>query len=354
MNLEMTLFTLCMGAYIAGFFCHALSASLAKANLYRWGRVAIGIGALLATTALLLRWKAAGHPPLSNMYESMITMSTFLAWVVLAFTRTVPIPLAEAGGAVLAVLMIGIGSLFAKDTRPLVPALQSYWLHIHVAIAFVGEACFALSFILSYLFCLRRFLEDPTSASAKDFGPVTGSEKAASSGVVFGLPILFLVSMIGMANRFAHQADEGEKVGTLVIWVILPVAVTLLALVAAAFFFRGTVGKAMERWLPTAEILDDYTYRAIAFGFPLFTVGALIFGMVWANKAWGRYWGWDPKETWALITFLVYSIYLHVRLTRGWQGTWTAVLSVIGFMITMFTLFGVNLLLAGLHSYASG
>ena len=106
--------------------------------------------------------------------------------------------------------------------------------------------------------------------------------------------------------------------------------------------------------LPSAEVLDTFSYRAISLGYPLFTFGALVLGMVWAHKAWGRYWGWDPKEVWALITFFVYSLYLHGRYRWGWKGKISAYLAVIGFAVTMFTLFGVNLLLSGLHSYATG
>ncbi|WP_260405269.1 cytochrome c biogenesis protein CcsA, partial [Paenibacillus sp. 598K] len=98
--------------------------------------------------------------------------------------------------------------------------------------------------------------------------------------------------------------------------------------------------------------LDEITYRAIAIGFPVFTLGALIFAMIWANIAWSRFWGWDPKEVWALITWLFYSAYLHLRLSRGWQGAPSAWLAVIGFVIVMFTLIGVNLVISGLHSYA--
>ena len=106
--------------------------------------------------------------------------------------------------------------------------------------------------------------------------------------------------------------------------------------------------------LPSAEVLDTFSYRAISLGYPLFTFGALVLGMVWAHKAWGRYWGWDPKEVWALITFFVYSLYLHGRYRWGWRGKVSAYLAVVGFAVTMFTLFGVNLLLSGLHSYATG
>ncbi len=98
--------------------------------------------------------------------------------------------------------------------------------------------------------------------------------------------------------------------------------------------------------------LEEISYRAIAIGFPVFTLGALIFAMIWAEIAWSRFWGWDPKEVWALITWLFYSAYLHLRLSRGWQGTRSAWLAVIGFLVVMFTLVGVNLVIAGLHSYA--
>src|SRR5690606_21186986 len=100
------------------------------------------------------------------------------------------------------------------------------------------------------------------------------------------------------------------------------------------------------------EDLDEISYRAIAIGFPIFTLGALIFAMIWAHIAWNRFWGWDPKEVWALITWLFYSVYLHLRLGRGWQGNRSAWLAVIGFIVVMFTLIGVNLIIAGLHSYA--
>src|SRR5690606_30322869 len=98
--------------------------------------------------------------------------------------------------------------------------------------------------------------------------------------------------------------------------------------------------------------LDEISYRVIAIGFPIFTLGGLIFAMIWAEIAWGRFWGWDPKEVWALITWLYYSAYLHFRLSRGWHGRRSAWLAVIGFVIVLFTLVGVNLLIAGLHSYA--
>ena len=102
---------------------------------------------------------------------------------------------------------------------------------------------------------------------------------------------------------------------------------------------------------PDSKVLDEVNYKAIAVGFPLLSLG-IITGAAWANYAWGTYWSWDPKETWSLITWFIYAAYLHARLTRGWQGKRAAILSIIGFLFVIFTYFGVNFLLSGLHSYA--
>jgi cytochrome c-type biogenesis protein CcsB len=98
--------------------------------------------------------------------------------------------------------------------------------------------------------------------------------------------------------------------------------------------------------------MDEIGYRAVLIGFPVFTLGALIFAMIWAHEAWSRFWGWDPKEVWALITWLFYAAFLHLRLSQGWEGKKSAWLAVIGFIIIMFNLIAVNLIIAGLHSYA--
>jgi len=110
-------------------------------------------------------------------------------------------------------------------------------------------------------------------------------------------------------------------------------------------------GSFIHRTFPSLETLDMVSHRAIAAGFPIFTLGALIFGAIWAKYAWGTYWGWDPKETWALVTWIIYALYLHARLSRGWKGSAAAWISIIGFLATLFTLFGVNYILSGLHSY---
>jgi cytochrome c-type biogenesis protein CcsB len=108
---------------------------------------------------------------------------------------------------------------------------------------------------------------------------------------------------------------------------------------------------AISRRLPSLKVLDDLNYRALTFGFPLLTLG-IITGAVWAEYAWGRYWGWDPKETWSLITWFLYAAMLHQRLTVGWRGRKAAIMAIVGFLSVMFTFLGVNLLLPGLHTYS--
>jgi cytochrome c-type biogenesis protein CcsB len=345
---ETAVFIFSMACYLVAFVTYSVSASMEKQKLYLFSRRVSWVGVLAALAALALRWYSAGHPPLTNMYESLVTLSTFIGLVGLMFTARQPIPLLEAGTCVGAILMIGVASVFSSSVKPLIPALQSYWLHLHVSLAFIGEACFAVAFVLSYLLCFRKAMSN--SADNNQFADAR--EKLACYSVVVGLPAVFIAGMVFLANHLRLHPMYQERWHGLVWGVVLPSAMAVAVLCLFTYLFRGAIGKNTDRWLPDNDTLDKLVYRAIALGYPLFTVGGLIFGMVWANKAWGRYWGWDPKETWALITFLVYSIYLHVRLGRGWNGTWTACISVVGFIVTMFTLFGVNLLISRLHSYA--
>jgi cytochrome c-type biogenesis protein CcsB len=123
------------------------------------------------------------------------------------------------------------------------------------------------------------------------------------------------------------------------------------AIILIIWRFGLVLKTGIGRFNISAEMLDEITYKSIAIGFPIFTLGGLIFGAIWADQAWGTYWSWDPKETWSLITWFVYAFYLHGRMIRGWRGKRVAVVAVVGFMAVIFTYLGVNLLLSGLHAY---
>ena len=260
---EATLFT-------AAFILYLLSAAFYLAGLFTRKQGPAGparalavAGLVLHSAALLLRTFQSGHAPFTNMYESL----SFLSWaVVVAFLiveRRAGVPRLGPYVMLIVVGLVALASspLMPKGATPLVPALQSYWLWLHVSVTLLGEAFFAVAFVTSLLYL---------------------------------------------------RAETEEK----------------------------------------RRKLDAVSYRCVAVGFPLFTLGGLVFGMVWAYKAWGTYWSWDPKEVWSLITWVIFALYLHTRIVAGWKGKRSAVIAIVGFLAALFTYFGVNYLLAGLHSYA--
>lgn len=202
----------------------------------------------------------------TNTFESLVFFSGVIALVLFGYMIRSGerfIPFVAFGATLVAIALLAIASspIAPKDVLPPIPALQSYWLVLHVTFSFIGEAFFAVSLISSIVYLATR--------------------------------------------------DEEKR-----------------------------------------KNADRVTSTAIGIGFPIFTAGALIFGAIWAQAAWGTYWSWDPKETWALITWLTYTAYLHSRLVPSLRGRTSAILAIVGFVFTMFTFFGVNYLLPGLHSYA--
>jgi len=270
---ESTFFLLAFVLYVLAALFYFSYLFSKRENLAKIGFVAALIGLLSHTLALILRTVESGHAPFTNMYESL----SFLAWAsVIAYVLIERKYRVQNAGAYLMLIVIALmalasSPLMPKEAAPLVPALQSYWLWLHVSVTLLGEAFFAVAFITS---------------------------------------IMYLVAV--------SREKKGRKI-------------------KPGF---------------TPEKLDSVSYRCIAIGFPLFTLGGLIFGMIWAYKAWGTYWSWDPKEVWSLITWFVFALYLHTRIVMGWKGRRSAFIAIFGFLAAIFTYFGVNYLLAGLHSYA--
>ncbi|MEK3914967.1 cytochrome c biogenesis protein CcsA [Paenibacillus sp. FSL H7-0331] len=373
----------------------------------KWGNYAIGatiIGLAGHAGFFFTRWYEAGHIPTSNMYEFMtfLGMMIIVAFIVVYFIYRAPV--LGVFAVPIGIIIIGYASVFPKDVQPLIPALQSYWLKIHVTTAAFGEAFFAVGFAAGLMYLLRcvnfdskekgdrkeqrgvevtifslvmiiafvisifgfnasgyhaRFAND-VLYMGKD-----GVEQTIKQNVDYVLPPIFkpfegeqveMKPFLGMteapfeAPSWMKGSNAGRKLNT-VVWSIAGglILYGLLRLIA-----RKPLGAAISPLLKGIDLedIDEISYRAIAIGYPIFTLGALIFAMIWAAEAWGRFWGWDPKEVWALIVFLYYAAYLHLRFSKGWQGKRSAWLAVIGFMVVMFTLVGVNLVIAGLHSYS--
>jgi ABC-type transport system involved in cytochrome c biogenesis permease subunit len=225
---------------------------------------------LVAAAALLLaitveRSIRIRFVAVTNTFESLVFFAGVTALVLFLYRLIAGkrlLQLVTFGGTVIALALLAIASspIAPKEVLPPIPALQSYWLVLHVTLSFIGESFFIVGFV--------------------------------------------------SALTYLGSRNEEKK-----------------------------------------ESLDRLTYTSIGIGYPIFTAGALIFGAIWAQTAWGNYWSWDPKETWALITWLIYTAFLHTRLVRRLRGRISAILSIVGFAFTVFTFFGVNYLLSGLHSY---
>lgn len=271
----------------------------------RWGRLGLSVtlvAAIAQVAGVVLRGVAADRAPWGNMYE-FLTSSLAMAVVVYLVGAFffgwkgfgLPVTLLASVGVGLAV------TVFYVDVAPLMPALHSVWFVIHIVAAALAGAIFNIGGIAAILFLSRQRAE----------------RKASGAGVV-------KATVAAGAGSSAHTPlAEGSSPA-----------------------LRGYLAR-----LPHSAVLDRVSYRMHAFAFPLWTF-AVAAGAVWAQYAWGRFWGWDPKETWSLVTWIVYAAYLHARATAGWKGTRAAVLAIIGLVSFWWNFVGVNLLLNGLHSYA--
>ncbi|MDP3483735.1 MAG: c-type cytochrome biogenesis protein CcsB [Sulfuricella sp.] len=266
------LFVMATGGYWLGLAMRSDFANRVSAGI-TWSAAAMGL------IGLMVRWYESyligadvGHIPLSNLYEVFILFSIITALLYLYYEQYYQTR--QLGAFVLPVISAAVAFLLwytfgreAHHIQPLVPALQSYWMKIHVPANFVGYGAFALA------------------------------------------------AMVGVAYLLVNKGLLSSR-------------------------------------LPALEVLDDVMYKAIAIGFAFFTI-ATILGAMWAAEAWGGYWSWDPKETWALIVWLNYAAWLHMRLVKGLRGALLAWWAVVGLLVTAFAFLGVNMFLSGLHSYGT-
>lgn len=315
------LFVLATVCYWIGYFSPTAS----------WLGTALTWGAVYAgATGLLVRWREGhllgpdiGHIPVSNLYEVFVLFSLITALFYLYYERRYATR--ALGGFVLLVVSSAVVFLLwytfsrnAFEIQPLVPALKSWWMKIHVPANFIGYGTFSLASMVGFAYLVKEHGE---TRSRKKLIP------------------LFLLGAILCAEPFMFGSRELSATWMLYFGIGALIVGTILAL-------RGPI----SRKLPSLEVLDDIMYRAITIGFAFFTV-ATILGALWAADAWGTYWQWDPKETWALIVWLNYAAWLHMRLMKGLRGTMAAYWSLVGLLITSFAFLGVNMFLSGLHSY---
>ncbi|MBE1554082.1 c-type cytochrome biogenesis protein CcsB [Sporosarcina limicola] len=371
------------------FFGGAVKGAKSEATYQnnRWGKIAIIItiiGFISHIGYFITRWIASGHAPVSNMFEFTTAFGMMLVGSFILLFYLYRTPSLGLFALPIAIIIIAYASMFPREITPLIPALKSYWLTVHVITAALGESILAISAVAGLIFLLKNI--DLTKKSKQRFW---------IEAVIFTLILVvgFVLSsttfkLIGYEAEFTY-IDKNEKPAkieynypplfgmhqykaitpeVMTPWAEMPAIInakTLTTFVWAVttgillylilrLIFRRPIATLFQPFAKKAnsQLMDEIGYRAVMIGFPVFTLGALIFAMIWAHEAWSRFWGWDPKEVWALITWLFYAAFLHLRLSRGWDGEKSAWLAVIGFIIIMFNLIAVNLIIAGLHSYA--
>lgn len=330
------------------------------------------------------RWVASGHAPLSNMFEFTTAFAMALVGAFILLFYLYRTPSLGLFALPIAIIIIGYASMFPTEITPLIPALKSYWLTVHVSTTVLAEAILSISAVAGLVYLLKNtdlskkskerfWLEAVMFTITLFIGFIIASSSFSIAGyeseftfvdkneqvskMTYNMPALF-----GMNEYEALTPDTmvplvelppiiNAKTLTSFVWSIL---IGSVLYVLMRLILRRPVASLFQPFAKKAnsQLMDEICYRAVLIGFPVFTLGALIFAMIWAHEAWSRFWGWDPKEVWALITWLFYAAFLHLRLSRGWEGKKSAWLAVIGFIIIMFNLIAVNLILAGLHSYA--
>jgi cytochrome c-type biogenesis protein CcsB len=293
------------------------------------GTTGVGIANLCMATLLGARWLEAGYFPLSNLYESLF----FLTWGIttvhliaenMSRSRLVGVATTPVAMGIAAFATLSLPSEM-QASAPLVPALKSNWLMMHVSVMMLSYAALMVGSLLAVAFLV---VTRGQNIELRGSSVGTGGYRSSNSDIILKK------NHSNSFVPFSGGSSNGDRQSTAVI--------ELTEISTAAVL--------SPQRLNLAEILDNISYRIIGLGFPLLTIG-IISGGVWANEAWGSYWSWDPKETWAFITWSIFAAYLHARITRSWQGRKPAILAALGFLVVWVCYLGVNLLGKGLHSY---
>ena len=396
------------------------------ARYVKYASVATVIGLIANSLAVAHRWYLAGRPPFASIYEMLLSFVWAVAVLTLVAEKKYGVRIIGSITMPLAVVCVILMQLLPSEVRPLVPALQSTWLHVHVTLAMLSYAACALSCALAMMFLIQdNFATESflawTSAMVsaiyiaivatrfEKWGglSVTGWDAKTKSDIFLGrglrlfvtvpdlgwlfviaaaggiVPLIFyFVGRVKKDESFFGIADKAVFISILLQLVVLGAFVLRVreasypspdqdglfptSLAASPFLLGGMVTgifasllylmllwrrAVLQGLLPSSDTLDRVTYKTICIAFPLLT-GMIAAGAYWANRTWGSYWSWDPKETWAAITWLVYAGYLHMRITRGWRGRRAAYFAILGFGVVIFTFLGVTYLLPGLHAYA--
>ena len=325
MQLDQFLLATALAAYICGTLVLLAYFLTRSQSMLRIGAPLAIIGCAAQFAELGARWQISGIWPLTNLYGSLSLFSAMGVLIFLIFGFRYRLWFAGGFVLLIAAIALGYATTWNEGFMPPVPALQSYWIKVHVPLVVSAYASFMVSFVVSVLYLIKYYAEQRFSS---------GSTVSAAAATPAG-------SVSVTVAKFATLEDErGVRIG-------MPRGDSP-GLAAAA-----ESGNAVAQWLvglPSLSKLDVMTYRIIGVGLPLLTVG-IITGAMWAKESWGAYWQWDPKETAALVSWIVYAGYMHLHTRNAWRGLRSAWLSIFGFATIMFCYLGVNIWISGLHSY---
>ncbi len=304
--LSLALFWVAVACYLVGLLGFVLYLPFRRRVLGDAALVAVMTGWPFHLASIITRALEAGHWPLGNMYEystaiALVVITVFIGYAVREKVRLLGLP-----STIVAVALMGVAYMLYVPPGQLVPALHSYWLTIHVTSMATSSGILVFSFFFAMAYLARRWADERITGE--------GSARASLPTTAAGTPLSVGGGAVGGSPSLA-------------------------------------VARAVRRTLPQARTLDLWSYRFVMLGFPIWSFG-VICGAIWGEHAWGRYWGWDPKETFAFITWVIFAIYLHARVTYGWREKRAAAITGVGFVAILFTLYAVNLWIAGLHSYA--
>ncbi|MCX6641209.1 MAG: cytochrome c biogenesis protein CcsA [bacterium] len=418
-TLDVKLFYVAFWLYFAGFIAFSLYITFRKDQIWRIAARLMAVGLIPQTAAIITRWLTSEHVPLSNMYEYMSLMSWMAVILLLVLIKKYRRPLVGSFISPLVFMLMVTASLLPKDvSMALVPALQSYWITIHVTLAALGSGAFVVACAVGFIYLMKIHQRQPKSTI-----PGKTLKLWAICFIAFPVVFYFLLRLFGFELKSDLQIAFGGipvtgwgsfliglGLATLLAGIGMPIlynlslkkkdsshfgsnffAISIFALLIAAliagllntggiftlsersplriFEFFGMIlilywpmmlicysllysskGNFLNRIDFNLDLLDEINYKAITIGYPLYTVGALFAGAIWAEKAWGSFWSWDPKEVGSLVIWLFYSGFLHARFQRQWKGPKAAILAVFGLLMVILSFFG-NYFFGGAHSY---
>jgi len=414
-TLDVKFFYIAFWLYFGGFIAYSIYVPFRKAVVSRIATAIMILGLVPQTAAIFIRWSHSEHVPLSNMYEYISLMSWMAVVILLILVKRYKKPLVGSFIAPLVFMLMVTASLLPKDvSQALVPALQSYWITIHVTLAALGSGSFVVACAVSFVYLLKVYEPDtdpkavtralvrwaasfavlplalhlvfrligfhPTSDFIVNLGsqPITGlGSFMISLGIALPLAALFMayISRKGDKTHLGSNLFAVTTFALLIAGLLAGIANTnnlfnltqrsplrifeffgmmLVLLIPSFYICWGILNGLNRKFLGNVELdldtLDEINYKAIALGYPLYTVGALFAGAIWAEQAWGQFWSWDPKEVGSLIIWLFYSGFLHARHNRQWRGSKAAMLAVFGFLMVLLSFFG-NYFFGGQHAY---